>query len=309
MGTALDTLSAAQQLSLWLSQDGELINSDTLSAILSTVPASDLPEAPPALENQLFNRLYRLARCYLRELENSISIQQKLLPEQPPVLKRAEIAVRYLPKMGVSGDYYDFLPLHEGQMGLAIGDVCGKGMGAALLMVSVRATLRAQVQAGPPTAVGALLSHLNRVVHSDALSHQFVTLTYGIWDANSHTFTYSSAGHPPVLHYQAATRHVRELSIGDIVLGVRERAEYPTETVSLDMGDALVLYTDGLIEASDASNEAFGMDRLSEVVATHGEESSEALVAEILTTASQFAYQGWGDDVTVIVIKRIPMHS
>jgi sigma-B regulation protein RsbU (phosphoserine phosphatase) len=310
--TVLGTLTPTQRRLLLLSQGKGF----TVSEIQSAAPAFGLPEMPPEQGYHLLSGLLELVQRYQQELESAARVQQKLLPEQPPELAGVEIAVRYLPMMGVSGDYYDFLPLGGVtgatpivQVGLALGDVCGKGMPAALLMASVRAALRAQVQAIPhpqlsSLSVRELLAYLNKVVHRDAPRGQFVTLTYGFLDSISHTFTYSSAGHPPVLHYQATTGQVRELSVGGGVLGVWERMEYPTETVSLGKGDALVLYTDGIIEASDASEEMFGIERLHEVVATHGGESPEALVEAILTAASQFAHKDWEDDVTVMVVKR-----
>ena len=266
-------------------------------------PALDLPDAPPAEEDHLLDGLLSMLEYYPRDLESYIRVQQALLPEQPPALAKTEMAVRYLPMMGVSGDYYDFLPLHEGQVGLAVGDVCGKGMEAALLMLSVCAVLRAQVQTVP--AAGELLAHLNTIMCRYTPKHQFMTLAYGIWDASAHTFTYSRAGHPPVLHYQASTGRVSKLNAGSIVLGVYEEIEYPTESVSLERGDALVLYTDGITEASNADDEIFGIDRLGDVVAAHGGESPEALATAILTTASQFAHQGWEDDVTLVVVKTV----
>jgi len=272
------------------------------------LPALGLPKIPPAQGDSWLNKLCELVQLYLQELEGSVRVQQKLLPEQPPALAGVEIAVRYLPMMGVSGDYYDFVSLGEGQVGLALGDVCGKGMAAALLMASVHSALRTQVQA-TPKAVGELLAHLNEVVHRDAPERYFVTLTYGLLDANSHTFTYSNAGHPPVLHYQAATGQVRELGVGGTVLGVWEEIEYPRETVSLGIGDALVLYTDGIIEASNASEEVFGIERLHDVIGMHGGKSAEGLVEAILSAASQFAHEGWEDDVTVLVVKSIPHNN
>ncbi|MFC1717099.1 PP2C family protein-serine/threonine phosphatase [Candidatus Poribacteria bacterium] len=215
----------------------------------------------------------------------------------------AEVAVRYIPMKGVSGDYYDLLPLHEEKMGLAVGDVCGKGIGAAFLTASLCTNLRAQVQMGSMTS-GELLSRLNRLVYRDTPMHQFVTISYGVWDAGRHTFTYSNAGHPPVLHYQAETGRVRKLDVGGIVLGVCEDMEYPTASVSLGAGDALVLYTDGITEASNSDDEVFGVERLGDVVAEHGEEPSEELAAAIMDSASQFSCQGWQDDVTLMVVKR-----
>ncbi len=218
-------------------------------------------------------------------------------------LTGAEVAVRYLPMEGVSGDYYDLLPLHEEKMGLVIGDACGKGIEAAFMMASLCTSLRSQVQAGTVTS-GELLARLNQSVYRGTETYQFITLSYGVWDADTHTFTYSSAGHPPVLHYQAETGCVRELDAGGIVLGVYEDIVYPTESISLETGDALVLYTDGITEASDDAYELFGVERLSETVAEYGEESSEGLATAIMDAASEFAHQGWQDDVTLMVVKR-----
>jgi sigma-B regulation protein RsbU (phosphoserine phosphatase) len=219
-------------------------------------------------------------------------------------LEGAEVAVRYIPMKGVSGDYYDLLPLQEEKTGLAVGDVCGKGISAAFLTASLCADLRAQVQMKSMTS-GELLARLNRSMHRETETHQFVSLSYGVWDTGDHTFTYSNAGHPPVLHYQAQTGCVERLDMSGIVLGVCQDMEYPTESVSLEAGDALVMYTDGITEASNASDEVFGVDRLGEVVGVYGDESSEEIAAAIIDTALQFAHQGWQDDVTLMVVKKI----
>jgi len=242
------------------------------------------------------------------ELRQQVGISpDMIIPNQRHLshveLLGAEAAVRYIPMKGVSGDYYDFLPLHEEKTGVAVGDVCGKGIGAAFVATSLCANLRAQAQMESMTS-GELMSRLNRFIHRDTPMHQFVTLNYGVWDAATHTFTYSNAGHPPVLHYQAKTRSVHKLDVGGIVLGVFENMEYPTETVSLEAGDTLVLYTDGITEASNAGDEMFGVERLSEIVEAYGEESSEGLATEIMDAASQFAHHGWQDDVTLMVVKR-----
>jgi len=252
----------------------------------------------------LMGQFCNMMKRHMHDLESSINVQQKLLPEQPYVMDGAEIAVRYLPMLGVSGDYYDFLPLHENQAALAIGDVCGKGMRAAQLMASMCAALRTQVYAGMTTA-DELLGYLNRDMYRYTSRSQFVTLLYGVWNSSARTFTYSNAGHPPVLHYQAATGTVDELDVRSIVLGVCDEIDYPIESVSLEAGDTLVLYTDGIIETSDASGKVFGIQRLSQVVEEYGEDQSEVLAAAILSAASQFGCQGWRDDVTLVVIKSV----
>jgi len=251
------------------------------------------PELEPAilafdLPEKSLGDFHSMMKDYMWNLESSITIQQNLLPKQPPKMAGTDVAVRYLPMMGVSGDYYDFLPLGEDQMALTIGDVCGKGMKAAPLMASVCASLRTQVGTGMEEA-GELMKYLNRDIQAHTPNYQFVTLAYGILDSSSYVFTYSSAGHPPVLHYQAATGNVRKLDAGGIVLGICEEAEYPMESVSLEIGDALVFYTDGIIEARSENDEIFGISRLSKAVAKYGDASSEAMASAILETAEDFA--------------------
>ena len=282
-------MTALTYMDTWLAeQSGEVTGSDTLFPF---------PGHP-------MGQLRSMTKRYMHDLDSSISIQQRLLPEQPHVMDGAEVAVHYLPIMGVSGDYYDFLPFRENQTALAIGDVCGKGMRAAQIMASICAALRAQVHSGT-SAADELLAYLNRSIYHCTSSSQFVTLLYGIWDSDVRTFTYSNAGHPPVLHYQAATGAVNRLDVGSIVLGVCEEVEYPTESVSLDTGDALVLYTDGIIETSNASDKIFGIQGLSNIVVEYGKEQSNILAEEILRAASHFGHRGWEDDVTLMVIKSV----
>jgi sigma-B regulation protein RsbU (phosphoserine phosphatase) len=220
----------------------------------------------------------------------------------PSGMSGMEIAGRCMPMMDVSGDCFSFSSMDGGQIGMAIGDACGKGMEAARLMASVCTIF--QMLARKLSVPGKLLYHLNRVVCHSTPQNQFVTFLYGLWNADAHTFTYSRAGHPPALHYKSATKHVHELSVGGMVLGVCEDMKYPTASVSLDIGDVLVLYTDGITEATDVSSEVFGSQRLAEVVMEYGDKPSEVLVSEILNAVSRFAHQRWTDDVTLVIVKR-----
>ncbi len=269
---------------IWNIQDEEFAASEISSA--SSLPVEF--KSPRFRREDLPNRSWSLG--------NSIRDQQAAAPGM-------EIAARYLPARGVSGDYCDLLPLNEEQIGLAVGDACGRGIGAARLMVSVYVNLRARMRAC--STAGDLLGQLNRVLCRDTPDNQFVTFMYGVWNVDSRTFNYSHAGHPPVLHYQSAAGCVNKLSVGGMVLGVFEDADYPTGSMSLSAGDALVLYTDGITEAVNANDEVFGIHRLMEVVATYGEESSGALATAILDTASHFSHHEWEDDATVMVVKMI----
>ncbi|MDQ1327218.1 MAG: phosphoserine phosphatase RsbU/P [Candidatus Poribacteria bacterium] len=298
--TILGAFNTDQRRLLWLSQGKGL----TASEIKSASSVLGLPKAMTDQGYGMIGELCELVLRYLKELESSATIQKKLLPEHPPELEGIDISVKYIPMMGVSGDYYDFLSIGKGKIGIALGDVCGKGMSAAMLMACVRMALRAHLQTNPE-AVGDLLVHLNKVVEQDAPESRFVTLAYGILDTSTQTFTYSNAGHPPVLHYQSAAGDVRKLNVGGCMLGILDEIEYPAETVTLENGDALVFYTDGIIEASNESEELFGIDRLRDVVAGHGAGSAESLQDAILSATSRFSNQHWDDDVTVMVVKSL----
>ena len=283
-------------------------------ALTNTDPGQQLGDISAA-----FSPDWRPMSWDLQEL-NSLGIQPESLTLEPFVgswelessigafgrtyeLPGTEVVALSMPKMDVSGDYYGFLPLDEGQVGFAIGDACGKGIRAARLMESVYSVL--QMRAQICSTAGELLNDLNRTICGSIPEDQFVTFAYGIWDVDGQTFAYSRAGHPPVLHYRAATGYVHELSNGDIVLGICEEVEYSTDSVPLQIGDVLVFYTDGIIEATDATDELFGIQRLTEIVAAYGKDSSEALAAAILGATSQFACQVWEDDVTLMIVKRM----
>lgn len=266
---------------------------------------SSQPQNTPFVQlDPSFGDLYNMIWRYPSDMDSFVRLQQDLLPEPLPAMAEADIALRYMPAMNVSGDYYDFLPLGKDQMGLVIGDACGKGLKAGFLMASLCVTLRTHVQTNPLSA-GELLACLNKAFCQNSFEDRFMTLTYGIWDPKTYTFTYSRAGHPPALHYQAATGCIHELDAGGMIFGVYEGIEYPTESITLKSGDVIVLYTDGITEVCNASDEMFGIDRLKKVVAAYGEKSPEELAAEIMKSASQFSCKGWTDDVTLIVFKRI----
>jgi sigma-B regulation protein RsbU (phosphoserine phosphatase) len=252
----------------------------------------------------LLNRSWNKLSQYQWDLESSISIQQMLLPGQPPVLPGIDLAVCYIPKMGVSGDYYDFIRMDDNQVGIAIGDICGKGLGTTPMMASVCISLRAQAQENLLSA-GELMSQLNKTICHNTADYQFVTMVYGIWDENNNIFTYSNAGHPPVLYYEKATGRIHELGTGGMLLGVFDHTEYHVESIPLSPGDALIFYTDGIIESTNKSNEIFGVNRLTEVIKSYIHEKSEILADKILSAASMFAGQEWMDDVTLMVLKRV----
>lgn len=193
-------------------------------------------------------------RRFYQELEAAACVQRDLLPLDPPVVPPFQMAAHWQPCSAVGGDYYDFIPMGD-RLGIAVGDVAGKGIAAALLMASLRASLRAQIETGDD--VGTIVSRVNARLVRDTRHGAFATLFFGVLDSRSLEFEYCSAGHEPGL---VVDRHgdCSVLETGGLPLGIDDAESYHTESVRLDGGDLLAIYTDGITEASNAAGAMFG---------------------------------------------------
>jgi serine phosphatase RsbU (regulator of sigma subunit) len=242
-----------------------------------------------------------------RSLALAMEIQQHLLPDRPPELANFEIAghSRYCDETG--GDYYDFIELVEigpEKLGIAVGDVTGHGIAAALLMASARAVLRSHaVRHG--TDLAGLFEAINRHLVRDTGEERFMTLFYGILDGRERTLVWASAGHDPALWYRAETGRTEELPNTGIPLGITE--DLPFEQagpVHLAAGDVLVVGTDGIWEAPNAAGELFGKPRLREILqARHGEPAAKIRAAVIDAVAEFRGKVPQQDDITLVVLR------
>ena len=247
-------------------------------------------EAEQALHGQQEER--RLAR----------QIQQGFLPRQAPALEGFSLAGRSRPAEAVGGDYFDFFPLAGGGLGVAVGDVSGHGVGAALLMGQARACLRALAltQADP----GALLALTNGRLAEDMEPDCFVTLFLGRLDPRARSLAYSSAGHWPgyVLDRRGALKAA--LPSTGLPLGVSPGAEFPSPpALALGPGDLVLLLTDGVVEAFAPGGGVFGSDRALEVARRHRHEPPDAVAAALLGAVREFSGPAQADDQTVVVIR------
>jgi sigma-B regulation protein RsbU (phosphoserine phosphatase) len=271
---------------------------DLLSAIASS--------AAIAVENA---RLYQLAvekGRLERELQLAHELQASLLPQETPEVSGWEFAARWLPARQVSGDYYDFVPGDGGKLGLVIADVSDKGTPAALFMALTRSVVRAC--AGHAPSVADAVVHANRLICADSNEGMFVTLFFGLLDAAAGDLTYVNAGHNPPLLCRASDTEAGspvELRPTGVALGLSESFPFEQRTVHLDPGDLLVLYTDGVPDATGAGPERFGMHRLRRVIQEHRQASAagflEALedaISEFTGSAPQF------DDIAIVIAKR-----
>jgi phosphoserine phosphatase RsbU/P len=236
-------------------------------------------------------------------LQIARDIQQKLFPAQPPSCPEFEIGGMSHPAESTGGDYFDYIPLAEGGVGVAVGDVCGHGVGPALLMAATRAYLRALALSNP--RVGDILNLANRALAADVDEGRFVTLFLGRLDPVARTLVYVSAGHPPgyVVGHDGAVRVV--LDSTGLPLGLIEEADFPeAEAVALEPGDHVLLLTDGIIEATGPDQTAFGTERAIDVVRAHRGKPASQIVEALHKAVRDFAgTDDLIDDVTSVVIK------
>jgi phosphoserine phosphatase RsbU/P len=235
-----------------------------------------------------------------QELETARSIQASILPGAPPRLPGLDVAVRYLPAAGVAGDYYDFLPA-DGRLTVIVADVSGHGVPAALIASMVKVAVAAQ--AADAESPARLLTGMGRIF-AGQLKSQFITAACVTVDPEARRIIWAGAGHPPPLLWSAGERTVRELTGGGPILGRFGRAVYTESSGSLQPGDRIVLFTDGIPEACDRTGEMFGDDRLQEHLADHANLGADALAASILQRIADWTGRtaGLEDDLTLIVL-------
>jgi sigma-B regulation protein RsbU (phosphoserine phosphatase) len=246
-----------------------------------------------------------------RELALAAEVQQRLFPEQPPDSARFELSGFCQPARGVGGDYYDFLQFDNQQTGIAVADVAGKGISAALLMSSVQASLRSQAMVrdngGASKASPAeMVSTLNRLLCRSTGPATYVTFFYAEFDEQTRRLTYVNAGHnaPLLLRSSDSLAAGHRLTSGGPVIGMFDHCYYEEETLQLESGDLLAAYTDGVTEALNASGEEFGEERLQEALASAAHlpatEVRDSIVQRIRAWCADAPQH---DDLTFIVFR------
>lgn len=254
------------------------------------------------IENSRLVAVEQREQLARKELEQAAKIQRQLLPESAPVVHGVELAGFNAACRTVGGDYYDFFNYPDGRVLMLCGDVAGKGMPAALLMSSLQA--RVQVLAEEGDDLATMMTRLNRAISAKCPDNRFITLFIAALDPKSGELSYCNAGHnPPVL--VRANGDVETLEGGGIILGIMPKAPYSEMKTRLEVGDILVLYSDGVTEAANLADEEFGEDRLAKIVLDN-EESSAAEIIEIALAAVTEWIQGAApaDDVTLVVARR-----
>ncbi len=272
--------------------------------------------------NRMTENLERLLRVEKEkerlqsEVEIAREVQNQLYPKDVPIVPGLELTASCSPARMVSGDYYDYLPLHDSKIALAIGDVAGKGISAALLMATVQASLRTQIRSCLESAASApgapndfptaahLVSQLNQQLYAFTSAEKFATFYFGIYDDATGWLAYTNAGHPPPILIRG--EEVIRLETNGMVVGAFPFSEYGESRIHLEPGDLLVCFTDGITEPENEYGEMFGEDRLTELLLKHSSRKSDDIVETILEAVGQWtSLPELHDDMTLLIARRL----
>ena len=236
-----------------------------------------------------------------REIEIAREVQFTLLPQTMPVIPGLDFGGHCRPAAGIGGDYYDFIPLEgERAIGLAIGDIAGKGIPAALLMAGLQAALRGQALAGSRD-LPRLMVNINKLIFESSPSNRYATFFYG--EYRNGAFTYVNAGHNAPMLLREDGR-IERLEVGGSVIGMMDFAAFALGSVPIAPGDVLLGFTDGVSECMNPRDEEWGDDRLAEVLRENRDCPAALLVTRIMTAADAFAAGAkQHDDMTLILMK------
>ena len=252
------------------------------------------------IENAQLDEQQREGQRVQRQLAIAADVQRRMLPAQMPNVPGLDIAARYVPSLELSGDFYDFIEM-EGRLGVCVGDVVGKGVAASLLMASVRASLRAYAQ--DMYDLDEIMSRVNIAMTRDTLDKEFATLFYGVYDPGTRRLAYANAGHePPLL---ARDGQIIPLDVGGMIVGVDPTQKYKKALVTLSVGDMLVIYTDGLMDALNFDQKRFGRQRVYEALQQAVSMPAQNAVHHLLWEMRRFVGLNRASDDTTIVVMKI----
>ena len=238
----------------------------------------------------------------LQDVELAAQVQRMFLPSHRPAFPGLEIAGMMQPARGVSGDYFDYMPVDDHTLQLVIADVAGKGVPAALLMAATAAAV--QLETREKRDMLEVVNRLNASLYSLSGSNRYVTLLLANIDTRKQSLTYVNCGHNPALLYRTKSRAVVTMDSSCVPIGMFDSLTCAMNPVTLAAGDVLVLYTDGVIEAENSQGEEFGMERLSSLIRQGHMLSSDELMNHILESIADFSRNvGFEDDVTILVVK------
>ncbi len=240
---------------------------------------------------------------YAKEMEIAKEIQDNFLPELTPTIPGIELAATTLPAMEIGGDLYDFIPVQKDLWGLAIADVSGKGVSAALFMALCSTVIR--VSGGAEADPSVVLERANQLIYADGRSSMFITIFYGVLDPANRKFSYVNAGHNPPMLVRGTPPEVRTLEEGRcIALGVVPDVTITCSELALECGDLIVMYTDGVTEAFNPQDEEFGEERLMKYLKKHRNDPVREIINGLVDEVRSFCgSRAQSDDITVVIFR------
>ena len=236
------------------------------------------------------------------ELSIARQIQSSILPQAMPRVAGLTLVARYRPMSAVAGDFYDFVEIDRHQLGVMVADVSGHGVPAALIASMVKVALAAQRERADQPA--AVLAGLNETLW-DRLGGQYVTAAYLFIDTRSGLMRYAAAGHPYMVHLTHGGQDVREIEKNGLALGFMRDARYEELELPLEAGDRLLLYTDGLTDAANASEDFFGLERVKIALTAGVALAPDAAVDALLNTMDAWSGRPVADDLTIVLVDAV----
>lgn len=257
------------------------------------------------IEHTRFAEVEQARQLMARDLDQAAEIQQGLLPSVAPVIRGLELAGHNAPCRTVGGDYYDFFPYEGSRVAMVLGDVSGKGMPASLLMMGLQA--RVQVLIEEPKNLASVMTRLNRITSANCPSNRFISFFFCILDGDTGELTFCNAGHNPPLIIRADGKW-EELSGGGPVLGILPTVEYQEHRIRLEVGDTLVIYSDGVTEAANMAQDEFEVERLAQCVVENRERSAAKIVEAVNKAVAEYtSVAPQSDDITLVVARRVAL--
>jgi sigma-B regulation protein RsbU (phosphoserine phosphatase) len=246
-----------------------------------------------------------LQKALHTDLEGAKDVQQAFFPAQSLSIPCLASETFYKPAQDIGGDYYDFLPLPDGRWGIAIGDVSGKGIGAALIMANLQASLRAQAL-HPHLDLSTLIKEVNRLIFESSPTHFFASLFYAEYQPATRVLKYVNAGHnaPIVLRLHEGQFLMFRLRSGGMPVGISADSQFPTTSFQLEIGDIVVAYTDGITEVENRNGEMWGDRGLKKLLASCSQRTPDQIITSILDEVATFAHPlPQRDDMTLVVMQ------
>lgn len=256
------------------------------------------------------DRLLKVAKEKERlqaDLDIAKEVQEQLYPRSVPRVEGLQITAKLNPAKSVSGDYYDYQKVDDHHVTIAIGDVSGKGISAAILMANVQSAMRAQLRVAQQTKCNvepsAMVSQINKHLEANTTIEKYSTFFFSVYDERTGTLTATNAGHlPPIL---IRGSEVIRLDVNGMVVGMFAHAQYDESTIVLEKSDLLLLYTDGITEAENEYGEMWGEERMIDAVKRSSHKSNEEILAEVFAEVEQWTFSpDSADDMTMMIVRR-----